>query len=263
LNSKEYIASGILEAYVLGELSGAELAEVEKRIAADPELRKELNRIEETHEKILMLGAVQPRASLKHEILDVLDKKKAANTKIIPLKNQSELKVWRFLAAASVSIAIIASYAGYTYWNKWKDTETNLNELIAQNQRMANEYSTTKNQLGKIQNDLAIITDSQFKRVILKGTDNAPDANVHVYWNETTHEVYMGIQNLNTLASDKQYQLWAIVDGKPVDAGVFDAGTGLIKMKDIQNAAAFAVTIEPSGGKASPTLETMQVVGNV
>ena len=39
---------------------------------------------------------------------------------------------------------------------------------------------------------------------------------------------------------------------------------GLLKMKDIGiGAGAFAVTIEPRGGKTSPTLETMQVVGTV
>ena len=61
-----------------------------------------------------------------------------------------------------------------------------------------------------------------------------------------------------------QYQLWAIVDGKPVDAGVFDVATsGLLKMKTLDGAVAFAVTIEPRGGRPSPTLETMQVIGNV
>jgi hypothetical protein len=50
-----------------------------------------------------------------------------------------------------------------------------------------------------------------------------------------------------------------------VDAGVFDNNkAGLVKMKDIApGAATFAVTIEPRGGKQSPTLETMQVAGNV
>jgi hypothetical protein len=33
--------------------------------------------------------------------------------------------------------------------------------------------------------------------------------------------------------------------------------------KIVSGAATFAVTIEPRGGKASPSLETMQVVGNV
>ncbi len=69
---------------------------------------------------------------------------------------------------------------------------------------------------------------------------------------------------MKSLAQENQYQLWAIVDGKPVDAGVFDSTTaGLLKMKALAGAAAFAVTIEPRGGKATPSLETLQVIGNV
>ena len=35
-------------------------------------------------------------------------------------------------------------------------------------------------------------------------------------------EVYLLVNQLPTPDPDKQYQLWAIVDGNPVDAGVFD-----------------------------------------
>jgi len=46
--------------------------------------------------------------------------------------------------------------------------------------------------------------------------------------------------------------------------GVFDFDVeGLIKMKNIQNAAMFAVTIEPKGGSVNPTLDLMQVAGEV
>jgi anti-sigma-K factor RskA len=70
---------------------------------------------------------------------------------------------------------------------------------------------------------------------------------------------------MKTLAQENQYQLWAIVDGKPVDAGVFDGNlAGLLKMKNIPiGAVKFAVTVEPRGGKESPTLSTMQVIGDV
>jgi len=97
------------------------------------------------------------------------------------------------------------------------------------------------------------------------GTPNAPQSMAYVYWNESSKEVYLSIQSLKQLSKDNQYQLWAIIDGKPVDAGVFDGDVaGLLKMKDIASgAAAFAVTIEPRGGKTTPTLETMQVMGNV
>lgn len=64
-----------------------------------------------------------------------------------------------------------------------------------------------------------------------------------------------------------QYQLWALVNGKPVDLGVFDvkADTAgiLVNMKEIANAQTFAVTIEKRGGSPSPTMDQMIVAGNV
>jgi anti-sigma-K factor RskA len=70
---------------------------------------------------------------------------------------------------------------------------------------------------------------------------------------------------MKALSQNQQYQLWAIIDGKPVDAGVFDGNVAsLLKMKEIgTGAVTFAVTVEPRGGKQSPTLESMQVAGNV
>ena len=100
----------------------------------------------------------------------------------------------------------------------------------------------------------------------MNGTDNSPDSKATVYWNKSTEDVYLSIKNLKELSKDQQYQLWAIIDGKPVDAGVFDPTNSsmLVQMKNINpNAAAFAVTIEPKGGSENPTLETMQVIGNV
>ncbi|MNG37643.1 Anti-sigma-K factor rskA [compost metagenome] len=66
---------------------------------------------------------------------------------------------------------------------------------------------------------------------------------------------------------DHQYQLWALVDGKPVDLGVFDAKADsahiLLKMKEINGAQAFAVTLEKRGGSATPTMTQMIVMGGV
>ena len=77
--------------------------------------------------------------------------------------------------------------------------------------------------------------------------------------------MFLSVQNLKDLTEENQYQLWAIIDGAPVDAGVFNPGeSNLLKMKNITSgAAAFAVTIEPKGGSENPSLETMQVVGEV
>ena len=145
---------------------------------------------------------------------------------------------------------------------QWQETNVALTDLLAQNQRVAQDYNVVNQKLEKIQGDFSIIESTAFHKVVLKGTPGEPNALASVYWNTSTEEVFLSIQNLREISKDHQFQLWAIVDGKPVDAGVFDGGfAGLLKMKNIKGAAAFAVTIEPRGGQPGPTLATMQVVG--
>ena len=266
MNVEEYISSGILESYALGELSEQERLDVEKNLKLYPELRKELALIEETQEKLVMQAAITPRPSVKESLFAKIDGGRTSS-KVVQMARDPESNVnfWRLAAAASVAIALIASYLAYDYHDKWKKTESNLAELTAQNQQMANDYNKVNQRLDAIENDLRVTNNPDFNRILMRGTTNAPTALASVYWNEKTKEVYLSVQDLKKLSQENQYQLWAIIDGKPVDAGVFDSNfTGLLKMKDIgAGAATFAVTIETRGGRATPSLETMQVAGNV
>jgi len=261
LNLKDYISSGILEAYLLDEVTPHERMEVQRMLQQHPDLKEELNRIEETMETFAMKAAFAPRKELKNKILLKVEKSSvnAIGGKVISL---SPLPFWKYAAAASVIMAIGASYLAYNYRQQWKQTNIALNDLMAQNQRIAQDYNVVNQKLEKIQDDLSIVESTAFRKVVMKGIAGEPNALASVYWNSSTEEVFLSIQNLKEISRDNQFQLWAIVDGKPVDAGVFDTGyDGLLKMKNIKGATAFAVTIEPRGGKVTPTLETMQVVG--
>lgn len=265
MNVEEYISSGILEAYALGELSEQERAAVERNLLQYPQLRKELELIEQAQEQLLMKAAISPNASVKTRLFASIEKENSGSKVVDINRVESDISVWKFAAAAAVTIALVSSYLAYNYWSKWKTTENSLSELIAQNQRVAQDYNTVNDRLDQIEKDLNIVNNPAFNRVVMKGTPNAPGALASVYWNESTQEVYLSIQQMKELAAENQYQLWAIIDGKPVDVGVFDANfDGLLKMKAVQaGVATFAVTVEPRGGKQSPTLETMQVAGNV
>jgi anti-sigma-K factor RskA len=262
VNIQEYISSGILETYVLGELSAKEREEVEKNLQQYPALREELTKIEESVENLLQQTAIKPRAEVKTKLLETINKKPEA--KVVPMVS-NPFNGWRYATAASITIALLSSYLAYNYWNKWRTSESSLTELIAQNQRIAQDYNNVNLRLDRMENDLKITSNPEFTRVVMKGTPNATESVASVYWNEQTKEVYLSIQNMKELSKENQYQLWAIIDGKPVDCGVFDYGVaGLIKMKTaFASPVTFAVTVEPRGGKASPNLETMQVAGNL
>ncbi len=264
MNITEYISSGILESYTLGDLSEKEKGEVDYNLSLYPELKKELLQIEEVQEKLLMQAAIQPRAAVKEKLFEkikVIESKESRLT----ISSDKTITLWRYAAAASIALAVMSSYLAYNFYNKWTEASSSLTSLIAQNQQIAQNYNQVNQELNKLEQDIQIMDSPKFKKVVMNGTPNAPSSLAAVYWSPFSKEVYLKIDDLQDLSHDNQYQLWAIIDGKPVDAGVFDGGfDGLLKMKNIDRAVTtFAVTIEPRGGKATPTLETMQVSGNV
>ncbi len=261
MNVQEYISSGILETYVLGEATAAERASVEHAVATYPEIREELLKVESTLEKVAFANAIAPRPGVKEKLM-----RRIANPgegKVVTL--QLEKPFWKYAAAASITIALISSYLAFYYNQLWRQNAVELAQIKAENARIAEDYDVVNQKLDKIHDDLDVVFNAAFTRVVMKGTANDPLATASVYWNPTTQEVYLSVQRLKEISSNNQFQLWAIVNGSPVDAGVFDldGAGGLIKMKNINGAAAFAVTVETRGGKNQPTLETMQVVGSV
>jgi len=65
--------------------------------------------------------------------------------------------------------------------------------------------------------------------------------------------VYLVVKNLPALPQNKQYQLWAQIDGKPKSLGVFEAAADkvIFKMNNTKKAGAFAITVEPKGGNTN------------
>ncbi|HUP12705.1 MAG TPA: anti-sigma factor, partial [Niastella sp.] len=105
------------------------------------------------------------------------------------------------------------------------------------------------------------------KMAALNGTEHAPQAHATIFWDTaSTKDVYLMISNLPQPASDKQYQLWAMLNGQPINLGVFDMEIRqerlLVKMQNVQQAQAFAITLEPKGGSVNPTMP-MYVMGSL
>jgi anti-sigma-K factor RskA len=96
-------------------------------------------------------------------------------------------------------------------------------------------------------------------------TSPEPRSQVTVFWDTASKDVFLLVNNLPQPASDKQYQLWALLNGKPVDLGVFDIRQEklMVKMKGVEKAQAFAITLEPRGGSAVPTMPNMYVYGKL
>lgn len=265
----EFISSGLLELYATGIASSEERKMVEDYLSQYPELKEELNKIEISLENYAMSQSETPSASVKSNLLSSLDFKKEVthnNKKEIPvieIQNQDNIyeskKVSKFnfsyLAAASVILLIGSIIFAYTFYNKYQDASAN---LAAAQEKLSKQQQSNE----ALSSDINVMTNKNVLPVVMNGTPKMPGALAKLFWMKTTGDVYIDPSNLPETPVDKQYQLWAIVDGKPVDAGMISKEKGeyrIQKMKSFGNVEAFAITMEKTGGSATPTMDEMVV----
>ena len=292
-NIQDYIESGILEQYVLGELSVAEQAAVEAQAASHSEIREELQQVQETLGFYAEAHVVTPPAGMRERVLtNVLaqiaapapssalradvDAVAQANHRPAPTETvvrsigsaAAPAPAARSVWAMAASVALILSLAGNAlFYSRWQNASSELVAMQNDQARFAQTSQVVERQLGDLRQENEVLRNDEFKAVALAGTKTAPSARARVLFNAATHKVYVDVRSLPALPAGKQYQLWALDKGKPVDAGVLTAATatgeGIQHMKDITSAQTFAMTIEPAGGSVNPTLSTMTVVGNI
>jgi anti-sigma-K factor RskA len=284
LEIKEYIESGILELYVISSLSSTERNKVERMVAQYPEIQTELESIEKALQAYAIAHAREPRKEVMQNILNEIenDFKKGTKTgKTISLHGEQHegtgYKWLRSLAYAATILLFISIALNVYYYSNYKRVQGELADFTDQNTFLADQYDVLRannEQLAKQMNELQltdeqaakeldILHNPEYVAIVLKSKILKPDATAIVYWNKGTGELYINANKLETPDSDKQYQLWALKGGRPIDAGIFDANTQLQQMKNIADADAFAITLEPLGGSEKPTLTRLQVLGDV
>lgn len=261
MNLKDYIASGIIESYVMGLASESERAEFEQMCAEYPALVAERRKFEESLEHYAAEHQVQPPSEVKVKVLKIITMENSKSSK--NEKSSGTVSWMRFVAAASVILVIVMAAMYYHVSEQNKTIIEQNKDLSGTNDRLKERLDTTQSMLDRIAQEQSVVSDPNALVVNMVGTTVAPRSSANVYWDSANTSVYLVVKNMPKLPTDKQYQLWALIDGKPKDLGVFDATDEkvILKMKNTQKAQAFAITIENKGGSPSPDLKRLQAMG--
>jgi anti-sigma-K factor RskA len=261
VNVQDYIASGIIESCVLGMATDEEHREFERMCAQYPEVLQARDKFELSLETAAMNAAVAPPADLKKSISAAIASG-SSETPVIPMSGAGLSPMVKYFAIAASLLLAISLFWNVTLLNK-------NTKLAVEREREANRLTQTESRLAMLEKDLKMIQQNPaVKMAAMKGLEAAPGAFATVYWDTTSHDVYLLANNLPVPASDKQYQLWALLDGKPIDMGVIDNSYFvsqeklLIRGKNVRQAQAFAITLEDKGGNPTPKGK-MYVLGNL
>lgn len=267
MNVNEIIESGRLEEYVLGILPDKEAEEITRLCAAHPEIKAAVESIEKT---VMDSLSTPVNPAWKNEILDAV-KEKTVRTDlpksepvVIPITSaaQPSSKKWFWAAASLAGLLLMSAAANVMLITQNQTLDRELTDVKVKLQSETEEKAVFAASLQESQQNYSRLFDTEFTRIEMAGTPAFKEQNSTLFWNGKTGEVIWDGTSLPELSGDKQYQLWAIVDGKPVSGGVFNADNPA-RMADAFAAQAFAVTIEPAGGSESPSLDQMVVLGAV
>lgn len=104
-------------------------------------------------------------------------------------------------------------------------------------------------QRDSILNVLAFVRNPMTESIAMNSMLEGHPMKAVVHWNKSTMQVAVDPMTLPETAPDQKYVLWAIVDGKAVNEGNFEmkSTTGVMMMKTVEKADAFAISLEKSG----------------
>lgn len=282
MDVQRYISSGIIENHIAGLLSAAESREVDASIQQYPEVKAVADAVQKDMEDYIQLWSKKPPAGVKRQLLERLKTAETEETVAETPETEEEisndtfsentglrispLQIWQYSAVAaillllvSVTLYVMANSEASTYKSKNATLENEEAALIA-------EKDALKEQLDHVRKEADLMKDPAFKWIKMLAVGKHTGVVATICWNPQSKETFILAQALPEPPGDKQYQLWAIVNGKPVDAGVFELGDkahAMQKVKAVENAQVFAVTLEKKGGNPTPSLDQMLVAGKV
>ena len=237
-----------------------------------PQVKAALENFELALEKNALAAAVKPPERIKNKIFAelgidtqqktgmVADDSKDSGVKKEQAVIVSSLGWVRYLAAASVVLLVASTALNFYFFKQYKDYSGRYADLLASQSQLVENNRILNTKLDSYQNTIAMMKDPNMATIRMEAgkvpNNGSPDASsiATVLWNNKSKDVFLMINNLPQPTAEQQYQLWAIVDGVPVDAGVFDMNdaNSVVKMKNIPKAQAFAVTLEKKGGSTTP-----------
>lgn len=203
MTTKEYIASGKLEMYVLGHLSEQENFAVAKLRRADSEINLEIDKIEAAI--IQLTATLSPTVS--SEMMDAMISNQTAKSSKLEKKketNWSAILGWSFC----LLLLLTATYFGYE--------NSSLIEYQVKSQKektaLLAETDSIKQQSVRTETILNFLKLPATQKQILESEDNSTDVTATLFYNHNELTAILDLANLPVLGQGEVYQLWSVTE---------------------------------------------------
>jgi anti-sigma-K factor RskA len=261
--------------YALDALSDEERRLFEKHVDVCPECAGEVASLRATAAELAYsVPAREAPAHLRSRVLQAIE----AVPPGLPQRPRAVLidrprptaSPWWFAAAAGLAAILVGGYA-LTLRARVTLLDQQLVEASARTAAVQQQLREAQAQLGRAQQEVqraslttTILSAPDVIRVDLKGQAGAAGAVGRAFWSRSRGVLFTA-SSLPALPSAKVYQLWILPpSGAPLNAGLVSTdaeGRGLMTGDPGTPVTpkGFAVTAEPAGGSATPTMPILLV----
>ena len=252
MDINSYITSGIIEMYVMDLCTPEERRELEQLRNQYPKLNEAVLQFEATLENNLSANITLPGEKVDEKILQSLRSLPASVVDINARQHKIKITNWfQLVAVAAAVLLLISCIINYVLYKK-------INEqglvLIAKEKFSPLPVA-----------DYNILKQPTITPVAMYGVAPHSICRCTMFWDKKTGKAYIMIHHLPP-SSGSNYQLWAMVNDKPVSVGIINdkIRDRFIEVQNVpQGATAFTVTLEKIGGSTTPTEEETYLSGKI
>jgi len=252
MDKKDIIASGMLEQYLLGELSADQCTIVENILAESQQVRDYYSQMESNFERMAQENAIAPPSQAKEFIMKAVANDTPSKKAHTLSRTKGKISYFTPIAAA---LAVIFLLSTFWMYYKWQDANEGLVEIEKETIDLRNRITVLEQNNTETQKWYQAINIPNTYQFTLKGNNVLPNSTAITYINHDQKTVILNPQGLPDIGEDKSYQMWADVDGEMINMGVILEDQKMVAMKYIEDAESVNITIEPKGGSDHPTVE--------
>jgi anti-sigma-K factor RskA len=262
MDTKDIINSGDLELYVYGLLNEIDTKRIAELAATNIEINNEILSIEKS---ILQLSSSFSPAISSAVFEKIKAKLALEQGKVISLTPRS----YRFQNLGWAASFVLLLGFGYQYY-KINEGSSKLNAIEIEKVELQKSVVNLESKSKEIESALTIMRDTKNTVVALAGQAIAPKAYAKVYWNKEKQTVYVDASGLPKAPEGMVYQVWSLKLNPltPTSIGLIENletknNAKIYELANTSEAEAFGITLEPSGGSKTPTLERLYTLGKV
>lgn len=244
----------LLAARALTALDAEDARALDTHLQTCADCRAELIEWEQTAAFLAVDASVhEPSGTLRGRILANIGREAQGESKVLaferPLRSVSP---WRTIGAIAASLVVVALLVSLIV--VWQQNQRTRAELA----KLSTQMEAAKSQLERQREAVELLTSPGARMASLSGTSVAPTAHAMIAYDKKGHAMLM-TKGLPAAPQGMAYQLWFIVDSKPMPGKVFttdDQGSGMLSDQmpgEAMASAVFAITLEPANGVDAPT----------